>query len=90
MLNFRRLAITKDQIERYDLPTKPRKATDRRSRHITETVEAEAMPAGIMRQMVREAIEAFLPTNALKVARVAEESERSFLLTMARILEERT
>src|SRR5690606_23502253 len=42
-LNFERIAITSEQIALHDLPTKPRKTTDRRSLHIAETVEAEAM-----------------------------------------------
>ena len=46
-LNFHRIAITPEQIEEYDLPTKPRKAKDKRSLHVKETVEAEAMPPNI-------------------------------------------
>jgi hypothetical protein len=76
---FHRIAITPEQITEYDLPTKPRKTTDRRCLHITETVEAEAMPANILRAMLREKIEEFLPTHALEVAKVAEESEREHL-----------
>jgi hypothetical protein len=82
-MEFVRLGITPEQIVEYDLPTKPRKAKDRRSPHIAETVEAEAMPARIMRALLRASIEALLPANALAVARAAEESERSFLLRWA-------
>ena len=65
-LCFERLAITPAQIATYDLPGNPRKTRDRRSLHIQEAVEAEAMPAGIMRALLREAIEALLPDNALR------------------------
>jgi hypothetical protein len=82
-LDFRRIAITEDQIGAYDLPTKPRKAGDRRSTHIESTVEAEAMPAGIMRSLLRDEIEALLPNGALLVAKVAEESERLWLDQLA-------
>ena len=78
-LTFRRLAINAEQIERYSLPTKPRKATDRRRLDIRETVEAEAMPAATMRAIVREAVESYLPAGALEAAKVAEESEREGL-----------
>jgi hypothetical protein len=78
-LNFHRLAITPEQITAYDLPTKPRKETDRRALHIKETVEAEALPAGILRQLLRITIEDFLPAGALAVAKAAEESEREQL-----------
>jgi hypothetical protein len=50
--NFHRLGINLDQIETLNLPTKPRKAGDKRSLHILETVEAEAMPADLMRELL--------------------------------------
>lgn len=67
----------------FDLPTKPRKAGDRRFPHVTETVEVNAMPSGTMRRILRDQIEAFLPPDALSVAKVAEESKRAFLLDWA-------
>lgn len=82
-LEFRRIGITAEQILEFDLPTKPRRASDRRSQHITRTVEAEAMPAATMRQLLRGEIEALLPPDALATARVAEESEREMLLSWA-------
>jgi hypothetical protein len=82
-MHFVRLGITKEQVEQYDLPTKPRKAGDKRSLHITETVEAEAMPAAILRALLRKEIEAILPPNALMITRAAEESERQLLLSIA-------
>ncbi len=85
-MTFQRLAITEKQIEEYDLPTKPRKEGDRRALHVKATVEAEAMPARDLRGILRGSIEAWLPENALQVAKVAEESEREHLDHMARIL----
>jgi hypothetical protein len=82
-MQFVRLGITPDQIVQYDLPTKPRKDTDRRSLHIAETVEAEAMPAVLLRGLLRTRIEALLPAGALAVARAAENNERGFLLRWA-------
>lgn len=86
-LIFERIAITDDQIEEYDLPTKPRKAGEKRVRHITKTVEAEAMPAATLRALLRDAIEAFLPEGALEIAKIAEKSERKTLLEMAAALD---
>lgn len=88
-LDFERIAITQDQIEGYDLPTKPRKPGDRRALHIEETVEAEAMPAHLMRNLLRTHIEALLPDGALDVVKVAEESEREHIERMAELLEVR-
>lgn len=85
-INFWRLGITDDQISRYDLPTKPRKPGDKRALHIRETVEAEAMPAHILRAMLRSTIESLLPEDALAVAKVAEQSEREHLERMASLL----
>ena len=77
-LNFVRVGITPQQIEIFDLPRKPRKVSDRRSLHVTETVEAEALPAGILRDLLRFEIEALLPEHAMAVARVEEESARAY------------
>lgn len=85
-MHFWRIGITKDQIDVYDLPAKPRKETDRRALHIRETVEAEAMPARVLRALLREVIEALLPKDALSVAKAAEESERAHLDQMAEML----
>lgn len=81
---FERLAINADQIATYDLPTKPRKASDIRSQQVAATVEAEAMPARILRGLMRDAIEALLPRGALEATKEAEESERQGLLALAR------
>ena len=87
-LRFTRLGITPEQIFEYDLPTKPRKTTDKRSLHVERTVEAEAMPARQLRALLRDSIEALLPPDALRVAKVAEESERLRLIDLARMAAE--
>lgn len=84
-MEFTRLAITPWDIKTYDLPSKPRKATDRRSLHVHETVEAEAMPAHILRALLRRTVEHFLPPNALAVARAAEESEHHLIGRLAHL-----
>ena len=83
-LTFHRLAVNEDQIARYSLPTKPRKKGERRRQDIRTTVEAEAMPAGDLRRMLRDKVESFLPAGALERAKVAEASEREWLEAVAR------
>lgn len=83
VMDFERIAITEEQIEEMDLPTKPRKAGDRRAQHVAETVEAEAMPAHVMCELLRDAVEALLPDGALEAAKVAEQSEREGLRALA-------
>ncbi|HWG75489.1 MAG TPA: hypothetical protein VN660_01710 [Steroidobacteraceae bacterium] len=78
-LDFRRLAITEAQIMELDLPTKPRKNGDRRALHVASTVEAEAMPARHMRNLLRTEIESLLPDGALVATKVAEDSERHLI-----------
>ena len=85
-INFRRVGINHDQIQKYNLPTKVRKPGERRSPHIKETVEAEAMPAHIMRRLVRDAVESFLPPDALRIAKIVEESERASLREWADLI----
>lgn len=84
-LHFLRIGITEQQIEAYDLPAKPRKETDRRALHIRETVEAEAMPAGLMRNLLRDCIEELLPEGALAVAKIEEQSARDYFERLAEI-----
>lgn len=85
-MDFRRIAINEEQVKEHDLPTKPRKEGDKRSQHIEYTVEAEAMPAHVLRGILRDEVEALLPQNALEVAKVAERSERAHLARMANLL----
>lgn len=82
-LCFQRIAINEWQVAAYDLPTKPRKEGDKRSQQVTYSVEAEAMPARDLRAMLRANVETLLPIGALQAAKVAEQSERQHLLTMA-------
>ena len=85
-LDFRRIAINEEQVEVYDLPTKPRKEGDKRSQHLKYTVEAEAMPARDLRALLRLHVETLLPENALHVAKVAEQSERRHIAKMAAMM----
>ncbi len=85
-MTFSRIGITAAQIEQYDLPSTPRKAGDRRSLHVNETVEAEALSAHILRTLLRAEIEKLLPDNALKVAKAAEANERGFIVHIANMI----
>ena len=80
-----RVAITEEQAAR--LPSKPRKAGDRRRPDIRETVEAEAMPAGELRALLRKTVEGFLPPGVLEAARATEESEREGLVALAALVD---
>ena len=47
------------------------------------TVEVEAMPAHILRGILRKEIKSLLPSGALAAVKVAEESERNGLIILA-------
>jgi hypothetical protein len=85
-LRFERLGINQEQVEFYDLPRKPNNPNDRRSLDHPWAVEAEAMPAHLVRQIFRQRFEDLLPGNALAVAKVAEASERQHLIHMTEML----
>jgi hypothetical protein len=75
-IEFRRIGITREQADLMCLPTKP--AKDRRGGFEDDTVEAEAMPAGVLRRILCEAIEDYIDPHE-----AAEASERELLLSMA-------
>ncbi len=81
-----RVAVNAEQVVQYNLPTKPRNENDLRSPQIKRTVEAEALPAEVLRKLVRQAVESYLPEGELDVVRVAEESEREYLRTIADVM----
>lgn len=83
-LRFNRLAINERQIAEHDLPTKPRKPGDRRRRDVAETVEAEAMPAAVLRALVAAAVECHVDPDRLATAQIAEKSERAGLVALGR------
>ena len=82
-IEFRRVGINPDQVQEYDLPTKPRKDGDNRVLHIRDTVEAEAMPAHLLRGLLRYELESFIPARQLAVMKIAEQSERDGLEALA-------
>lgn len=53
-----RVAVTEEQIEGWDLPTRPTKRTDTRSRNFQgASVELDAIPSSTLRQLATDAIE---------------------------------
>ncbi len=76
---FIRLAVTPDHIARYDLPTAPPKATDRRN-FTGETVQAEALPPDVLVSILDEAIRENLDMAIYRQAVEIEREERAALL----------
>jgi hypothetical protein len=80
-LTFERLAVTPAQIAEYELPTRPTKATDSRTKSWTGggSVEVDAIAPDELRRLVDEAILEYVEPAALHATRVAEASERELL-----------
>ena len=87
-LKLHRIAITREQIAQYDLPTKPRKASERRRRDIEETVEAEAMPVELLLRLLRQQLDVFLTDGVLEEAREREEQTSKALLSLSELVAE--
>ncbi|WGY04320.1 hypothetical protein QI633_11240 [Nocardioides sp. QY071] len=84
-ISFERIAVTEEQISSMGLPTRPTKATDSRAKTFSgESVEVDAIPTRILRDLVDEAITRHIDPVALEATRVFEREERQGLLAMAR------
>jgi hypothetical protein len=79
-----RLAVDREQIDAYQLPTRPTKVTDSRARkfmqrHGIGSVELDAIPPAVLRSLVRDRIEWHMDPEKLRVLKLAEEQERDVL-----------
>ena len=88
-LTFRRLAVNKDQIAEYDLPTRPPKDEEQAKKlKIKKTVEVEALDSRELRRIVSEAIESYIDFETLERLKTVEQAERDTLANMIEALEE--
>ncbi len=79
-INFRRIAVTPEQIRNWRLPTRPTKTSDSRAKGFAEiSVELDAIEPGRLRRLVQDAIEEHLPEHQFQVLKAAEESEREII-----------
>jgi hypothetical protein len=84
-IHFERPAVTREQVERWNLPTRPTKMTDTRAKKFgsSTSVELDAIPAAKLREIARECIERHVDQRQLAMLRAAEESERELLTKWA-------
>jgi hypothetical protein len=80
LVTFTRVAVNPDQIVSMQLPTRPTKRTDSRAKDwIGDSVELDAIPPNVLRNLVQAVIESHLPLDHLaQIARV-ERIERQTL-----------
>lgn len=74
---FTRLAVTREQIREYNLPTRPTKKTDTRSKgFVGESVDIDAMPPEILRELVRDCITGHIDRETWRKQEEIEKAER--------------
>jgi hypothetical protein len=84
-IHFSRPAVTREEVEAWNLPSRPTKTTDTRAKKFVGTsVELDAIPVQKLRDLARECIEQHVDQEQLAILRVAETSERE---TLARWVE---
>jgi hypothetical protein len=82
-IEFERVAVTDEQIVSMNLPTRPTKKSDSRAKNfVGESVEVDAIPPKVLREIVSECITQHVDDRAYDVLLAAEESERGALLSL--------
>jgi hypothetical protein len=79
--SFEKLSVNPEQIELYDLPTRPTKtgSTHAKDWDQGDSVELDAMPIDVLQGLVRDAIEQHIDQRAYEKLKIAEDSEREML-----------
>lgn len=80
-ITVRRLALDREQVDRWELPTRPTKTNDSRARkfvaeHGYGSVELDAIPPRDLRRLVKDAIEQHMDPRELRTLKMVEEQER--------------
>ncbi len=82
-IEFKRVAVNPEQIEEFDLPTRPTKTSDSRAKGFEgESVEVDAIPPAVLRQMVEDCIDQHVDGDVLESTQAIEREERRTLLLM--------
>lgn len=84
-ISIHRAAVTAEQVERYNLPTRPTKRNgNRHARNFDgDSVEVDAFEPDILKCIIRAEIESRMDSRKLDYIRATEESERSMLHQLA-------
>jgi len=83
-ITFELVAVTDEQVIELNLPTRPTKKTDSRAKNFEgESVEADAIPPGALRALVRRCIEQHIDFDVLERTRSIELRERQTLESIA-------
>jgi hypothetical protein len=83
-ITVRRLAVNREQIKRWNLPTRPTKTTDARAKKFrkvygTDSVELDAIPPDALRNLVKDAIDSHMDPWELEQFKMVEQEEKRLL-----------
>jgi len=79
-VTFELIAVTPEQIDEFDLPTRPTKASDSRAKKFKgESVEVDAIPPSTLRELVEACIEQHVDRTTLEHTKRIEQCERDTL-----------
>jgi hypothetical protein len=81
------VALTRAQVTKYGLPTRPTKVkgnSHARKFSDTESVELDALDPDVLQELLKDAIEAYVDQDELAVMEEAEASERTTLVELAK------
>ena len=82
-VHFELAAVTPEQIEMWDLPTRPTKTSDTRAKgFLGESVEVDAILPNTLRQLVSACIEQHIDPAAMQKTRLVEAAEQKTLDSM--------
>jgi hypothetical protein len=77
---FKRIAVTTEQIDHWQLPTRPTKQTDSRAKNFEgESVEVDSIPPRALRELTEKVIEQHIDRYTLQQTKLAESAERHSL-----------
>lgn len=80
-ITYERIALTPEQIAKYNLPTRPTKKSDTRAKMFTDeqSCELDALPPDILRELIRKCIEQHIDQKQLERHKAIESAERETL-----------
>jgi hypothetical protein len=80
-ITFQRRAITEEQVQTYNLPTRPtkREGNSHAKNFEGDSIEVDALPVDVLQELVRDCIEQHVDEEQAEVTRTAEKSEREIL-----------
>lgn len=82
-ITFERVAVRQEQIERWNLPTRPTKGSDTRSGNFEgESVEVDAIRSTDLRQLAKDCITRHIDTARWDKLQAVEDQEKASLLAL--------